>query len=155
MTLGDPQLSASIEQNNAGGGQNSKLELENQELKQELKESDEELAKLKNQYIRIRQLEDEMDNMGKIDNVGTMRSSYIWTKEEDEMITASVQKGISKWSGIGTPIRSAEFAILTSVCPLQLHLFRAGSEGSAENGGLTISIQRSRRVTGPTTAIVR
>jgi hypothetical protein len=77
-----------------------------------------------------------------------------WTKEEDEMIIASIQKGISKWSEIGTPICSAEFAILTFVCLLQLHLFRAGSESSAENGGLTISIQRSRRVTGPTTKIV-
>jgi myb-related protein len=83
--------------------------------------------------------------MGEIDNVGTMnvhveyasafKASYIWTKEEDKMMIASIQKGISKWSEIGTPIRSAEFAILTFVCPLQLHLFRAGSESSAENGG--------------------
>jgi hypothetical protein len=41
-------ISASIEQSNAGGGQSSKLELENQKFKQELKELDEELAKLKN-----------------------------------------------------------------------------------------------------------
>jgi homeobox protein cut-like len=78
-------ISASIEQNNAGGGQNSKLELENQKLKQELKESDEELAKLKNQDIRIRQLEDEIDNMGETqdDDVDKMADKMTTALKEE------------------------------------------------------------------------
>jgi homeobox protein cut-like len=57
-------ISASIQQNNAGGGEVSALKLENQKLKQEVKESDAELGSLKNQDIKIRQLEDQIENMG-------------------------------------------------------------------------------------------